>query len=82
MKNSKIKPENLRKYKVKARSGLLGWRQRLQGVYSCFEEFFAYCEIYNNDKTLGYKSPAEAWKENPIVEGSVLPSDYRNVSLN
>ena len=77
---SKIKRNNLRKYRVKSLSGLRGWRQRLQGVYRNFSEFLAYCGVYNNHVTLGYKTEEEAWRDNPIVEGSCSLSDYRNVS--
>jgi hypothetical protein len=82
MNKSNISKSNLRKYDVKTASGLSGWRQRLQGVYSNFNEFFACCEIYSNHKKLGYASPKKAWQDNPIVEGSVLPSDYRKVAMN
>ena len=69
--------------KVKCKSGSTGWRQRLQSVYAdCadpFEAFKSYAEMYGLHTRLGYKTPAAAWKANPMVEGSTNPSDYRKV---
>jgi hypothetical protein len=64
---------------VICRSGLRGWQQRLRSVYSSLQEFAAYCEVYANHTRLGYATPATAWRANPVVQGSVNPSDYRRV---
>jgi hypothetical protein len=64
---------------VKCKSGITGWQARLRKVYANFEEFVSYCEIRNLHIRLGYKSPSSAWKWNPIVMGSVNPSDYQKV---
>jgi len=66
---------------IRCRSGLKGWEGRLQDQYSSFEEFVAYCEIYGNHARLGYGSPRSVWGANPTVQGSVIPDDYRRVSL-
>lgn len=62
---------------VKTKSGLTGWQSRLQEQYeNDFELFKAYDENYNNAQRLGYKNAEEAWKANPIIQGSTNPSDY------
>ena len=66
---------------VKCQSGLKGWQSRLRPVYSSFDEFFAYCDCYGIHSRLGYDSPESAWDANPVVQGSVDPSDYRKVSV-
>ncbi len=72
------------KNKIKGRiSGLSGWEGRLQDVYeSSFEGFKACCEIYSNHEMLGYDTTEEAWEDNPIIQGTVDPRDYTNVSRN
>ena len=64
---------------VKCDSGITGSQYKLRTAYKDFEEFERFCEIYNNHKTLGYKSPKTAWGKNPVVQSSVNPSDYRKV---
>lgn len=64
---------------VKCKSGITGWQDRLRKVYSSFEEFESYCAIYGIHIRIGYKSPAAAWKFNPLIQGSVIPSDLRRV---
>jgi hypothetical protein len=53
------------------------WRDKLQNVYSDFEEFNDYNEIYNLAKRLGFKSAEEAWDANPTIQGSTEPGDYK-----
>ena len=65
--------------KVKCRSGMIGWRSRLQKVYSSFEDFQGFCLFYSLHKRLGFNSVREAWEANPMIEGSANPSDYRKV---
>jgi len=64
---------------VICRSGIKGWQSRLHAVYTSFEEFAAYCELYGNHTRLGFESPEDAWDANLVVQGSVLPGDYRKV---
>ena len=64
---------------MKCKSGLTGWQQRLRSIYVNFEEFEAYCRMYGLHIRLGYKTPTKAWRDNPLVQGSVEPSDYRRV---
>lgn len=55
-------------------------RYRLQDNYDSFEEFKAYCRIYNNHTRLGFKSMKAAWDANPVVEVSTNPAEYRVVT--
>jgi hypothetical protein len=52
------------------------WRGRLRRQYSDFEEFQAYSETYGLAERLGYDTPEEAWKDNPMVQGSTNPRDF------
>jgi hypothetical protein len=62
--------------RVTCKSGLKGWQARLRKVYSSLSEFIAYCSTYGNHIQLGYETPEEAWEANPVIQGSVNPSDY------
>lgn len=66
---------------VVCKSGIKGWQCKLQTNYSNLEEFQGYCEIYNLHGRLGYKTPEAAWQKNPVVQGSVIPSDFRKVRV-
>lgn len=64
---------------VKCRSGVIGWQCKLKKNYTCFEEFRLYAETFNLHNRLGYKTPEKAWKANPTIQGSTIPSDLRKV---
>ena len=64
---------------IKCKSGVRGWQDHLQKGYDSLEEFKGYCENYNLHTRLGFDTPEEAWEANPVVEGSVNPSDFRVV---
>lgn len=65
---------------VKCKSGLTGWQCRLRANYDrSFAQFESYDRTYNLAKRLGYKTAANAWKANPLIQGSVNPSDFRKV---
>jgi hypothetical protein len=55
------------------------WQDKLHNVYVDFEEFVSYCEIYGIHTRLGYRSMKKCWGDNPLVEGSVNPTDYRKL---
>lgn len=57
----------------------MGWRQRLRKLYDSLSEFRSYSSMYGIHRRLGYKSAAAAWKADPMIEGSVIPSDLRRV---
>ena len=69
-KNSK------RTLRRKMPSGLEGWVSRLRANYFDFEEWVHYSDMYGLAVKLGYQTATTAWKENPIICGSVNPSDY------
>lgn len=62
---------------VKCKSGLTGWRKLLRDNYSSFEEFNDLSFLYKLHERLGYPTAQAAWDANPIIEGSVDPSDLR-----
>lgn len=65
--------------RVKCKSGLVGWQNKLQKNYSSLEEFAYYSEQYGIHKRLGFASSEEAWNANPIIKGSIIPSDLEVV---
>ena len=64
---------------VKCKSGIMGYRCRLQDNYINKEEWLHYAEHFLLAFRLGYDSAEEAWDNNPVIEGSTIPSDYRKV---
>jgi len=62
---------------VICQSGLTGWQDHLQNLYDNFEEFKHYSSVHGLLKRLNFATEQEAWDANPLVEGSVEPSDYR-----
>jgi hypothetical protein len=64
---------------VRCKSGLRGWQGRLSQVYKNFDEFEIYCASHGIHIRLGFKDIRRCWIANPIVQGSVNPSDLRRV---
>jgi hypothetical protein len=64
---------------VKCDSGMRGWQCKLRENYDDFADFEQYCGEWNLHVRLGYGSAEAAWKANPTVQGSVIPSDFRKV---
>ena len=64
---------------VKCKSGATGWEDKLKNVYSTFQEFVSYCEIYGIHERIGFSSMKKAWATNPIIQGSTNPADLRRV---
>ncbi|WP_317897142.1 hypothetical protein [Aurantibacillus circumpalustris] len=65
--------------KIVCKSGAKGWQSRLRKNYDSLEEFEYYSQIYGIHKRLGFESAQEAWDTNPILRGSVIPSDLEVV---
>jgi hypothetical protein len=65
--------------RVKCQSGLTGWQCRLRDNYKSYEEWEANAEMWGLHFRLGYKTPQNAWRANPIVQGSVSAADYCKV---
>ena len=61
--------------RMKMPSGLEGWQDYLQNVYGDFGEFERYSETYGLAQRLGFESAEAAWAANPLIHGSVQPSD-------
>lgn len=55
----------------------MGSRYHLRYAYTDFSEWEQFSDIYGLAKRLGYDSALDAWVANPIVEGSINPSDFR-----
>jgi hypothetical protein len=64
---------------VKCKSGLIGWQCRLRKNYKDQVEFEYFSNMHGLHVRLGYSSPSEAWQANPLIQGSVNPSDYRRI---
>lgn len=56
------------------------WQSRLQDNYENLGEWISYANMYGLAKRLGYEDPIEAWKENPFVQGSTDPKDFKVVA--
>ena len=70
--NNKIK-------QVVCKSGITGFQCNLQDNYTDFDEFEACSNIWRLHKRLGYKTAMDAWRANPVIQGSVIPSDFRKI---
>ena len=64
---------------VTCKSGIKGWQARLHEVYDSFEEFARITVVHNIHVRLGFKNLRRCWLANPIVQGSVIPSDLRRI---
>lgn len=64
---------------VKCQSGATGWRDRLRNIYPSLESFEQWSEVYGLHQRLGYAFAVDAWNDNPVIEGSVIPTDFRVV---
>jgi len=73
-------------YRVRCQSNLIGYRTRLQNNYKNFKEWESYSSAYGLAKRLGFNDEIQpfaamkAWKANPVIEGSINPSDFRKVA--
>lgn len=67
------------RYRVRCQSGLMGWRSRLRVNYVDFAEWNSCSNLYDLAGRLGFADTAKAWRANPVIEGSVDPSDFRRV---
>ena len=65
--------------RVRCKSGIEGWQCSLRKNYDSFSQFKYYSEMYGLHLRLGYKSAKNAWRANPLIQGSVIPSDFRKV---
>ncbi len=64
--------------RIICKSGIQGWQSTLRKNYeNSHAAFLAYDEVYHIAARLGFDSAEEAWQANPVIEGSVYPSDLR-----
>ncbi len=68
------------KRRVRCQSGLMGERSRLRSRYVDCREWTQHAETFNLVHRLGYRSPAVAWSQNPLIESSTNPADFRRVA--
>lgn len=68
-----------RTYRVRCKSGLMGWRTRLRNNYGSFDDWRHWSECFGLAERLGYGTARAAWACNPVIEGSTNPSDFRLV---
>jgi hypothetical protein len=64
---------------VRCLSGCIGIRERLQDRYETLSDFRYWVGLYNIHRRLGYRSMIAAWRDNPLIESSCVPSDLRRV---
>lgn len=64
---------------VICRSGQTGWQNWLRQLFDSQEAFVQVVKTYPLHTLLGYESPEKAWHDNPRVEGSIRPDDFRVV---
>lgn len=62
-------------------SGAKGSQYRLRDSYANFEAFESYSNMYGIHTKLGYKTPATAWRSNPLMQSGTNPSDLKRVTL-
>ena len=65
--------------RIKTKSGLSGWQERLHKVYHNYEEFVWYCENYGIHKQLGFKSIKRCYNANPLMSGTVVPGQLKRI---
>ena len=64
---------------VKCDSGEMGVQQRFKSIYDDYEDFLVFDKMFNIAKRLGYDNQKKLWDDNPIVQGSTNPSDFKIV---
>lgn len=62
---------------MRGQSGLKLWRARVRTTYRTLAELRSYNRIYGIAKRLGYRNALTLWRDNPMIGGSVNPSDFR-----
>ena len=55
------------------------WKMKVRKVYASLDELKAYDNIYHIAARLGYSDCETLWNDNPLIQGSVNPQDFRKV---
>lgn len=67
--------------RVKCESGVTGWQARVQEIYDSLSEFKSYSDMYGIARRLGYSTASACWRANPVIQGSINPSDLKKVTV-
>lgn len=66
--------------RVKCQSGIMGTQCKLRDNYDGDAVVWEMAsELYGLHTKLGYETPELAWADNPTIQVSVNPSDFRKV---
>lgn len=65
--------------RVRCDSGIEGYQNRLREDYSSYQEWQYYANMYGLHSRLGFNSPRQTWRKNPLIQGSVVPRDFCRV---
>jgi hypothetical protein len=52
------------------------WKDKVRDVYGSLEELQSYDRHYSIAKRCGYSDCQSLWEANPVICGSVNPSDF------
>lgn len=55
------------------------WKQRVQEVYESLEELESYNNACGIAERLGYSDAESLWEDNPLIQGSTDPKDFKVV---
>ncbi len=61
--------------RVKCKSGIEGWQDKLQNIYGTIEHFREFSNSFGVHRRLGYHSVQDVWEANPTIQGSINPDD-------
>jgi len=57
------------------------WIGKLQESYANFQDYLSFDRMYSLTERMGYIDPIVVWELNPIIGGSVNPSDFGVASV-
>lgn len=63
--------------RITTKSGRKGYECKLRDNYGSFDEFEGYSHTFGLAAKLGFETAMEAWQENPTIQGSTNPDDFR-----
>lgn len=53
------------------------WNSRVRKLYGTFQTLQSYDSAYGIAQRLGFPTCSSLWKDNPVIQGSVHPSDLK-----
>lgn len=63
--------------RVTCLSGIKGYQCKLRESYDSYSDFLEYSQLFGLAERLGYDSALDAWRDNPTIQGSTVPGDFR-----